>query len=66
MDCRQMVTIMYMSKSGEITKRRLKILKIMDTKFYAYCYTKRGQRTFIIDQVLAIMPIFQKENENIL
>lgn len=60
-----MVTIMYMSKSGEITKRRLKILKIMDDKFCAYCYTKRGQRMFIIDQVLAIMPIFQKENENI-
>lgn len=61
-----MVTIMYMSKSGEITKRRLKILKIMDDKFCAYCYTKCAQRTFIIDQVLAIMPIFQKENENIL
>lgn len=65
MDCHQLVMIMYMSKSGEITKRRLKILGIMDTKFYAYCYTKRAQRTFIIDQVLAVVPIFQKENENI-
>lgn len=65
MDRHQLVMIMYMSKSGEITKRCLKIIKIMDTKFYAYCYTKHAQRTFIMDQVLAVVPIIQKENEDI-
>ncbi len=59
----QLVTIIYMSKLGGITKRRLKILEIRDDKFRAYCYKKHAQRTFLIDQILAIEPVIKKENE---
>ncbi|WP_299516134.1 transcriptional regulator [uncultured Rummeliibacillus sp.] len=59
----QLVIIIYMSKLGKITKRRLRILEIRDDKFRAYCYKKHAQRTFLIDQILAIEPVIKKENE---
>lgn len=63
MQYRQLVTIMYMSKSDEITKRRVKVLKISGDKFQAYCFLKRAKRTFIIDNVLAVLPVVRKEKE---
>lgn len=63
MERQQLVTIIYMSKLGKTTKRRLKILEIKDDKFRAYCYNKNAQRTFFIDQVLAVEPVIQKGNE---
>lgn len=63
MQYRQLVTIMYMSKSGEITKRQVKILKMKGNKFQAYCFLKRAKRTFIIDNVLAVLPVTKKEKE---
>lgn len=63
MQYHQLVNIMYMSKSGEITKRRVKLLKITGDKFQAFCFLKHAKRTFIIDNVLAVLPITQKECE---
>ncbi|MGG0657454.1 transcriptional regulator [Rummeliibacillus pycnus] len=63
MNRNQLVTMMYMSKTGEITKRQVKILDIKDESFKAYCYVKRAQRTFKIEQVLAIVPVIRRENE---
>lgn len=63
MQYRQLVTIMYMSKSGEITKRRVKILKMEGGKFQAYCFLKSAKRTFIIDNVLAVLPVVRREKE---
>ncbi len=44
----QLVNMMYMSKSGEITRRRVKLVKITGDSFQAYCFTKRAKRTFTI------------------
>lgn len=63
MQYKQLVTIIYMSKSGEITKRRVKVLKIESDKFQAYCFMKRDKRTFIIDNVLAVLPVIRREKE---
>ena len=57
MNRNQLVTIMYISKTGEITKRRIKILNISKDTFKAYCFTKQAHRTFKIDQVLAMLPV---------
>ncbi|WP_432702492.1 transcriptional regulator [Lysinibacillus sphaericus] len=57
----QIVNMMYMSKSGEITKRRVKLVKIMGDSFQAYCFTRRAKRTFTIYNVLAVVPIIHKE-----
>lgn len=63
MQYHQLVELMYMSKSGEITKRRVKLLKITGDKFQAFCFMKRAKRTFIIDNVLAVLPITRKEKK---
>lgn len=57
----QIVNMMYMSKSGEITKRRVKLVKITGDSFQAYCFTRQAKRTFTINNVLAVVPIIHKE-----
>ncbi|QDQ02963.1 transcriptional regulator [Lysinibacillus fusiformis] len=57
----QFINMMYVSKSGEITKRRVKIIKVVGDSFTAFCLTRQVKRTFIIDNVLAIVPIVYKE-----
>lgn len=63
MQYHQLVIIMYLSKSGEITKRRVKLIKISGDKFQAFCFMKHAKRTFIIDNVLAVLPVTRKERE---
>ncbi|MGE7921455.1 transcriptional regulator [Viridibacillus sp. NPDC093762] len=59
----QIIDLIYMSKGGEITKRRVKIIIMTDGIFQAYCFVKHAKRTFIIENVLAISPvIIRKEN----
>lgn len=65
MQYHQLVTIMYLSKSGEITKRRVKLIKISGDKFQAFCFMKHAKRTFIIDNVLAVLPVTRNEREAI-
>ncbi|MCH7321808.1 transcriptional regulator [Solibacillus sp. MA9] len=57
----QLIDLMYISKNGAISKRRIKIIKIIGDKFQVYCFTKQSKRTFIIDNVLAIAPVVYKE-----
>ncbi|MGE7021971.1 transcriptional regulator [Solibacillus cecembensis] len=57
----QLVDMMYVSKTGEISKRRVKIIKMMGDKFQAFCFTKQAKRTFTVDNVLATVPVAHKE-----
>ncbi|OMC83626.1 transcriptional regulator [Viridibacillus sp. FSL H7-0596] len=59
----QLVDLMYMSKSGGITKRRVKVIKMIGESFQAYCFMKNDKRTFIIDSVLAVVPVTIRERE---
>lgn len=59
----QLVTIMYMSKCGEISKRRVKIIKMASDSFQAFCFTRQAKRTFIIDNVLAVVPVVCRERD---
>lgn len=59
----QIVNMMYLAKSGEVSKRRIKIIKIVGDSFQAYCFTRQAKRTFTINNVLAVVPIIQKEQE---
>lgn len=56
----QLVEIMYIAKDGTITKRRVKIVKMIGEKFQAYCFTKHAKRTFFIENVLAATPVTNK------
>ncbi|RDV32990.1 transcriptional regulator [Lysinibacillus capsici] len=60
----QIVHMMYIAKSGAITKRRVKIIHIKGgDSFTAFCFTRLAKRTFHINNVLALLPILQRESE---
>ncbi|WP_153732511.1 transcriptional regulator [Sporosarcina obsidiansis] len=54
--------VMYMAKDGSISKRRVKVLHMHKESFVAYCFLRKAKRTFIIDNVLAAVPITHKES----
>nr|WP_019414739.1 hypothetical protein [Paenisporosarcina sp. TG20] len=58
----QLVDIMYVSKCGQITKRRLKVLRFEGDIFQAFCFLRQTKRTFIISNVLALIPVEHREN----
>jgi len=58
-----MVELMYFSKIGEMSKRKLKIIKFQGYLFHAYCFKQHAERTFLIDKVLAVAPVFPKERD---
>lgn len=57
----QLADIMYMANNGTISKRRIKILKVSDDSFQAYCFLRNEKRTFKIDRVLSLIPVTCKE-----
>jgi len=59
----QIVDVMYLSKSGEVTKRRLKVLKLCGDSFQAYCFLRKTKRTFKVESVLALIPVVRKESQ---
>lgn len=56
------LVMMYMANDGAISKRRIKVLRINEDLFQAYCFLRRAKRTFRIDNVLALVPIITKES----
>lgn len=54
---------MYMDKDGIVSKSRVKFIKIAGDSFQAYCFTRQTKRTFMIDSVLAVVPIIHKDRE---
>ncbi|KEK12651.1 transcriptional regulator [Lysinibacillus fusiformis] len=59
----QLVDIMYIAKNGSVTKRRVRVIKIVGDSFQAFCFTRQAKRSFIIKNVLAVTPVFRKERE---
>ncbi|MCT6925603.1 transcriptional regulator [Metasolibacillus sp.] len=59
----QLIDVMYIAKDSKISKRRVKVIKIAGETVQAYCFMKQAKRTFIIDNVLAVMPATKKERE---
>ncbi len=53
--------MMYLAKDGSITKRRINVLQVGDKSFRAYCHLRKSKRTFVIENVLALVPVFDRE-----
>lgn len=53
--------VMYMAKNGSISKRRIKVLHMHKETFVAYCFLRKAKRTFIIDNVIASVPVRNKD-----
>lgn len=59
----QLVDIMYRAKNGSVTKRRVRVIKIVGDSLQAFCFTRQAKRSFIIQNILAVTPVFRKERE---
>ncbi|MFJ7408057.1 MULTISPECIES: transcriptional regulator [unclassified Lysinibacillus] len=57
----QFLNMMYLAKDGTVSKRRIKIIKIVGNSFEAYCFKRKAKRIFMIDSVLAVVPVIQSE-----
>jgi predicted DNA-binding transcriptional regulator YafY len=53
----QVVVIIYQDAKGQITKRTIKVRRIVDGKVLAYDFDKRAPRPFRIDRILALQPV---------
>ncbi|MBI6865703.1 MULTISPECIES: transcriptional regulator [Lysinibacillus] len=59
----QLVDIMYIAKNGSVTKRRVRVIKIVGDSLQAFCFTRQAKRSFVIQNILAVTPVFRKERE---
>lgn len=62
MEYGEILDMMYMAKDNTISKRRINVLQVGEVSFRAYCHLRKSKRTFTIDNVLALVPIIQKES----
>ncbi|MEK3729710.1 transcriptional regulator [Lysinibacillus sp. FSL W8-0953] len=58
----QLLNMMYMAKDGTVSQRRIKVIKIVGDSFQAYCFKRQAKRTFMIESVLAVVPIVHKDH----
>lgn len=58
----QVLEIMYMDGKGQISKRRVRVFQVGEVSFRAYCYLRKTNRTFTINNVLALVPVITKES----
>lgn len=56
------VDMIYITSGEIISKRRIKVFQVNKCNFRAYCYLRKSKRTFRIDNVLALVPVIQKES----
>jgi len=49
--------MIYMSATGDLTQRVIKVASVNDDSVLAYCYTRRQSRMFKMNNVLSIMPL---------
>ncbi|SDN16148.1 hypothetical protein SAMN05518871_103471 [Psychrobacillus sp. OK028] len=59
----QICEMIYMKNNGEISKRKVKVLSVEGNTFKAICFSRNAKRFFKIENVLAFVPIINKERE---
>ncbi len=60
---KNLVDIYYLSGSGVISTRRIRVLTSSSTSISAYCFLRKAKRTFKYENILAAMPVFEKERD---
>lgn len=46
--------MIYQDDSGNITHRIIKVIEIKESHVVAYCYLRRGKRTFKMNNILSV------------
>lgn len=52
----KVMEMIYHSKSGQITKRKVKVITDSEHRLVGYCFLRKHVRTFKKNQILAIFP----------
>ncbi|MFJ3387675.1 MULTISPECIES: transcriptional regulator [unclassified Lysinibacillus] len=55
-----LVNMMYVVKDDSLAKRYVKIIKIVGDLFQAFYFTRCAKRTFLISNVLVVIPFVSK------
>ena len=63
MEWNGVLDLIYMAKDGVISKRSIKILPVGDVSFSAYCYLRKSNRTFKIDNILGTRSHYFKRSD---
>ncbi|PAD80623.1 hypothetical protein CHH57_23965 [Niallia circulans] len=53
----EVLEMIYLNTKGEISQRRIKVIKLNEESFSAYCFTRNQQRTFKISNILSVGPV---------
>lgn len=61
-DHHQLINMVYQSKEGQITQRRIKVLMVKNGQLHAFCFLRQAKRTFNMDNILALEPVQTKRN----
>lgn len=61
MEWNHVLDMIYMAKDGAISKQSIKILQVADVSVRAYCYLWKSNRTFKINNTLALVPVISRE-----
>jgi len=56
MERNEKIVIFYVDSEGRLTERYVRILKMEDTAFLAYCYYRRKVRQFKLERILSAGP----------
>ncbi|QVY60911.1 hypothetical protein [Cytobacillus gottheilii] len=48
--------MIYQDHKGNISQRKVKVLTVNEESFHAYCFIRRQQRTFKLNNTLSIAP----------
>jgi predicted DNA-binding transcriptional regulator YafY len=59
----QIAEMIYLNNKGEISKRSVKVLSVSTDSFQAYCFLRAIKRTFKIENVLAFVPVVNRERD---
>jgi len=55
------VDIVYMDRAGQLSQRRVRLLRVGADHVWAYCYERRAVRMFSLANILAAMPVERRK-----
>ncbi|MCA0969046.1 hypothetical protein LCM20_00415 [Halobacillus litoralis] len=55
--------IIYVSKSGDVTQRTIRVVRIREDHVAAYCFERREVRTFRRENILSLFPHHGKKKQ---
>ncbi|MFC7366465.1 MULTISPECIES: WYL domain-containing protein [Bhargavaea] len=59
----QLADMIYIGSDGSITKRRVRLLRLREDSVTAYCFLRQERRTFKIDRILSVRPVYGHEKQ---